>query len=180
MAPKFCSNGHQMEEEWPICPYCQRTGFQRAGIVQGGDKTRIESSFDPASNAMTAPLHVPISAPVAGPDTRKTVILSALHRQPVVGWLVALNGRHKGEDFRLRDGQNFIGCGGGLEINLEDPGISSKHASVRYRDGVFFLTDLDSTNGTFVNDGTEPIARVELKDNDVVRVGDVSLKFKCL
>ena len=22
---KFCSNGHQMEDSWEICPYCQRT-----------------------------------------------------------------------------------------------------------------------------------------------------------
>jgi pSer/pThr/pTyr-binding forkhead associated (FHA) protein len=42
------------------------------------------------------------------------------------------------------------------------------------------LTDLDSTNGTFLNDNKEPISREELKDNDVIRVGDVSLKFKCL
>ena len=174
--PKFCNNGHQMEDEWPICPYCQRTGFQNAAIVHGGDKTRIESASpapsNTASNAETAPLMVP--------EMRKTVLLAAIHREPVVGWLVALNGRHKGQDFRLHDGQNIIGSIGGAEVMLEDPAISAKHASIRYRDGVFSLTDLDSTNGTFVNDGPQPVARVELKDNDTVRVGDVTLKFKCL
>jgi hypothetical protein len=168
---KFCSNGHQMEDEWPTCPYCQRTGFQRTGLNQGLDKTRIESLGDTASNAVTAPLVT---------DPRKTVLLSALRRPPVVGWLVAMNGQHKGEDFRLREGQNIIGSGDGLEVSLREPAVSAKHASVRYREGVFSLSDLDSTNGTFLNDGTEPIARVELKDNDVIRIGEVSLKFKCL
>lgn len=178
--PKFCNNGHQMEDEWPICPYCQRTGFQNAAIVHGGDKTRIESpspfvSNSPANSAANAE-----TAPLTVPQMRKTVMLSAVHREPVVGWLVAMNGRHKGQDFRLHDGQNIIGSSGSAEVLLEDPAISAQHASVRYRDGVFSLTDLDSTNGTFVNDGPQPVSRVDLKDNDVVRLGDVTLKFKCL
>ena len=62
---------------------------------------------------------------------------------------------------------------------LRDSGVSGKHASLRYKDQKFFLTDLDSTNGTYLNDGPNPIAREELKDNDVVRIGEVSLKFEC-
>jgi pSer/pThr/pTyr-binding forkhead associated (FHA) protein len=42
------------------------------------------------------------------------------------------------------------------------------------------LTDLDSTNGTFVNDSAEGVARIELKDNDIIRLGETTLKFKCL
>src|SRR5580658_1859254 len=99
--PKFCTNGHQMEDSWPECPYCQRTGYQRTGLREGLDKTRLESSGAEATSA--APPTV----------ERKTVLLAALQRAPVVGWLVAMNGVHKGEDFRLRDGQNIIGSGGG-------------------------------------------------------------------
>jgi hypothetical protein len=162
--PKFCNNGHQMEDSWPDCPYCQRTGsFHSASL----DKTRLEiSALD--TNA------------AAAPDMRKTVLLSTLRRPPVVGWVVAMNGQHKGEDFRLREGQNVIGSSSGLEVTLNEPTVSSKHASIRYREGVFSLTDLDSTNGTFLNDGANAIAREELKDNDLIRIGEVSLKFKCL
>jgi Inner membrane component of T3SS, cytoplasmic domain len=164
--PKYCTNGHQMENEWTDCPYCARTGYQKSG--QGGamDKTRIESAAD--DTATTA-------------DPRKTVLLSTLRRSPVVGWLVALNGPQKGEDFRLRDGQNVIGSAGGLEVTLlNDLAISAKHASIRHRDGTFSLTDLDSTNGTFLNERADAIAREDLKDGDVIRVGEVTLKFKCL
>jgi len=111
---------------------------------------------------------------------RKTVLLTDKRKPPVVGWFVALSGDQKGEDFRIRDGQNTIGSAPDADIVLRDTAISGKHASLRYKDQKFFITDLDSTNGTFLNEGTEPIAREELKDNDILRIGDISLKFKCL
>ncbi len=162
---KFCANGHQMEDSWEICPYCQRTGFQGAGPA-ASSKTRLET--DPVKEAQ---------APAAG---RKTVLLTDKRKPPVVGWFVALSGDQKGEDFRIRDGQNTIGSASDADIVLHDTAISAKHASLRYKDQKFFITDLDSTNGTFLNEGTETIAREELKDNDILRIGDISLKFKCL
>jgi hypothetical protein len=169
---KFCSNGHQMEDSWEICPYCQRTGFQTpTGAGGGAAKTRLES--DPAPGG-------PAPAAAGAAVGRKTVLLSEKRKPPVVGWFVAMSGDQKGEDFRIRDGQNTIGSGAENDIVIHDSTVSSKHASIRYRDSKFFVTDLDSTNGTHLNDGSEPIAREELKDNDLLRVGDVSLKFKCL
>ena len=98
----------------------------------------------------------------------------------MVGWFVAHTGDQKGEDFRIRDGQNIIGSAPDADVVLHDTAISGKHASLRYKDLKFFLTDLDSTNGTFLNEATDPIAREELKDNDTIRIGEVLLKFKCL
>ena len=161
---KFCANGHQMEDSWEICPYCQRTGFQ-GGAAPAAGKTRLEDA--------------PVSS-TAGLAARKTVILTDKHKPPVVGWLVAMSGEQKGDDFRLRDGQNTIGSAPDCEVVLRDNAVSGKHASLRHKDQKFYLTDLDSTNGTFLNDRTEPIAREEIKDNDLIRIGDISLKFKCL
>jgi hypothetical protein len=110
---------------------------------------------------------------------RRTVLLTDKRKPPVVGWFVALTGEQKGEDFRIHDGQNVIGSAPDADIQLRDTAVSGKHASLRYKDQKFFLTDLDSSNGTFVNEGTTPIAREELKDNDIVRIGEVTLKFKC-
>ncbi|HMD97627.1 MAG TPA: FHA domain-containing protein, partial [Terriglobia bacterium] len=110
---------------------------------------------------------------------RKTVLLAEKRKPPVVGWFVALNGEQKGEDFRVRDGQNILGSSSEADIVIHDATVTAKHASLRYKDGKFSLTDLDSSNGTFINDNSEPIAREELKDNDVVRLGETSLKFKC-
>ncbi len=163
---KFCGNGHQMEDSWAVCPYCQRTGLQSPGFAPNV-KTRLEA--EPPKEAAQPP-------PAVG---RKTVVLTDKRKTPVVGWFVALNGEQKGEDFRIHDGQNIIGSAPDAEIVLRDSGISGKHASLRYKDQKFFLTDLDSTNGTYLNDRPDPIAKEELKDNDVVRIGEISLKFKC-
>jgi hypothetical protein len=160
---KFCANGHQMEDTWEICPYCQRTGYQGVGLAG----TRVEQ---------TAAAVAPAMAPVV----RKTVLLSQKYKPPVVGWFVALNGQQKGEDFRLREGQNTVGSDSSCDIVITDSTISAKHASLRYKEGKFILTDLDSTNGSYLNGNDDSIAREEIKDNDVVRLGDVRLKFKCL
>ena len=164
---KFCANGHQMEDSWEICPYCQKTGYAGAGL----GKTRVEDT--PAGGGM-APT-TPSSSPA-----RKTVLLSQKYKAPVVGWLVALDGQQKGEDFRIREGQNSIGSDAGCDIVLTDSTISGKHASLRHKEGKFILTDLDSTNGSYLNDDSESIAREEIKDNDTVRFGDIRFKFKCL
>ncbi len=160
---KFCANGHQIEDSWEVCPYCQRTSQQLGGAATSV-KTRLGSDKE-------------TSAPGSG---RRTVLVADRRKLPVVGWFVALTGQHKGEDFRIREGQNTIGSAPDADIVLRDTAISGKHASLRYRDEKFTITDLDSTNGTFLNDRTDPIAREELKDNDIVRMGEVSLKFKCL
>ena len=170
---KFCANGHQMEDSWQICPYCQKTGFQRSGGAGGGDvlKTRLETAPPPPTSA------APPAAPAGG---RKTVLLAEVRKTPVVGWFVAMSGEQKGEDFRVRDGQNTLGSAPDSDIVIRDSTVSSHHASIRHKDQKFILTDLDSTNGTFVNDATEPIAREEIKDNDTIKLGKLALKFKCL
>jgi hypothetical protein len=162
---KFCANGHQMEDNWEVCPYCQRSEFPPGG-PQVALRTRLESDAR--------------REPATGATGRRSVLLTDKPKTPVVGWFVVLTGPQKGEDFRIREGPNTIGSAPDADIVLHDTAISGKHASLRYKDQKFTITDLDSTNGTFLNDRAEPIAREELKDNDTVRVGEVTLKFKSL
>jgi pSer/pThr/pTyr-binding forkhead associated (FHA) protein len=160
---KFCSNGHQMEDSWDQCPYCQPTGYQRGTMAGGLKKTVIETE----------------AAPQAGGGAgRRTVLISEKRKPPVLGWLVAMSGDQKGEDFRVREGKNVLGSGADAQVTIRDDTVSAQHASLRYDDGKFFLTDLDSSNGTYINE--KRIAREELKDNDMVRVGEITLKFKAL
>jgi hypothetical protein len=157
-----------MEDSWTDCPYCVRTGYRGAAIA---DKTRADLAATMVDAANGRPGAV---------DLSKTVPLASVRRGPVVGWLVALNGVQKGEDFRLREGKNAVGTAPGSEIVLRDSTISANHASISYKEGHFVITDLDSTNGTFLNDNPQPVARVELSDNDVIYLGETALKFKCL
>ena len=57
--------------------------------------------------------------------------------------------------------------------------VSAHHARVHFRDGHFYLEDL-STNGVFVNDQPEPLAKrgssgYRLKNGDVLRIGDYQI-----
>ena len=117
-------------------------------------------------------------------DHKKTRIFSQDKKMPVAGWLVALGGKHKGEDFKVREGRTTIGSAPDSDVVLNDDYISTNHATIKFveKDGerIFILTDLDSSNGTFLNDAEEPIAREELVDNDTVTFGQTRMKFKCL
>ena len=165
--PKLCNNGHQMEEAWDVCPYCPRTGFRTPSL----GKTRLES--DSVFESKTSP--------AVAPFARKTVLLSEVPRKSaLVGWLVVMEGEQKGDDFRIREGQTVVGSAHDADVILKDQTVSGKHASIRFKDGKFFITDLDSSNGTFLNNREDCLAREELNDNDMIRLGAVGLKFKAL
>ena len=98
-------------------------------------------------------------------------------KREVCGWLVALNGSHKGEDFVLRIGKNVIGSAADVDVCLTDKKISRKHATIRFEAGDFQIVDLDSSNGTHVND--EKVQKHDLIDNDIIKLGDIEFEFKC-
>lgn len=69
-----------------------------------------------------------------------------------------------------------IGRGLNNDIILEDARVSRNHAQLRYRSRRFWVTDLNSTNGTFVNG--EPVAERALRDGDIVSLGGLELTFR--
>jgi adenylate cyclase len=80
-----------------------------------------------------------------------------------------------GEIFSLQD-FNLIGRSQDATIRLLDNGVSRQHATIR-RDGKqFWLTDLGSANGTFVNEVAISTARV-LRHNDHVQFGTTVFLF---
>src|SRR5437870_4478318 len=60
-------------------------------------------------------------------------------------------------------------------IVIEDSSISLMHAKITRKNGDFFLKDLNSTNGTFVNG--QPVGEARLRDADRVRFADVTTQF---
>jgi hypothetical protein len=101
-----------------------------------------------------------------------------LHAGECVGWVVVRSGDHKGRDYRLVAGKNAMGTAADCDVVLTDAYLSAQHAVIRYEDGDFILSDLDSTNGTIVNDTR--VVKTALVDNDTIRVGRTELKFKAL
>jgi len=57
-----------------------------------------------------------------------------------------------------------------------DPEISSRHAVIRRKNRIFFIEDLNSTNGTYVN-GIKINSTVELKNKDEIKMGQNTFIF---
>src|ERR1700678_1854340 len=87
---KFCANGHQMEDSWEVCPYCQRTGYQ-AGGTSASLKSRLEPSAPRERGAPDASREHPALREASGvAGGRRTVLVADKRKSPVVGWFVAL------------------------------------------------------------------------------------------
>jgi adenylate cyclase len=71
----------------------------------------------------------------------------------------------------------LIGRTDGATIRLLDSSISRQHASIRREDGDFWIVDLGSSNGTYVNDVAVTSARL-LRNDDRVQFGSTVLVFQ--
>jgi len=61
-------------------------------------------------------------------------------------------------------------------LQIDDPTVSAQHFKIVPKDGEFYVVDLETTNGTAVNDQRVRVRR--LKPGDVIRAGAVELTFK--
>ena len=102
--------------------------------------------------------------------------------------LVIEKGRSSGKQFMLSDTEAHIGrwdADGGIfpdvDLDTDDPEakVSRRHARITLSNGQYFLEDLGSTNGTFINRGKRlpPGQRQALCDGDEIIVGKTFLRF---
>ncbi len=61
------------------------------------------------------------------------------------------------------------------DLHLDDPGVSGSHAKVLTVGNDSFLEDLNSTNGTFINN--KRIQKAPLRDQDLIRIGEFELRY---
>ncbi|KAL5994090.1 hypothetical protein ACLOJK_034961 [Asimina triloba] len=61
----------------------------------------------------------------------------------------------------------------GNSLAIKDPGISQKHLNIAFTDGKWTVTDLDTSNGTFLNDfQLKALSPSALADGDVIKIGE--------
>src|SRR5580658_265047 len=70
----------------------------------------------------------------------------------------------------LSRGEAAIGSAEGSKLHVTDPGVADRHATIRYARGRYYLADLKSGPGTFVN-GNRIRRTQRLKHGDVLRFG---------
>jgi DNA-binding winged helix-turn-helix (wHTH) protein len=80
---------------------------------------------------------------------------------------------------RLREGEYLLGRDPDLELFLDSPGVSRRHALLRITGDDATVEDLGSKNGTFVADRRLD-APTRLIDGDRIRLGTVQLTFSAI
>ncbi|MFZ5764955.1 MAG: FHA domain-containing protein [Thermodesulfobacteriota bacterium] len=90
-------------------------------------------------------------------------------------WAIKLNDKVV-KQFAIEDGERLvIGRSSDADVVVDNTAISRKHTALERRNGVYFVEDLGSLNGTMVN-GKKIDSCVQLFDDDMVEIG----KFRLL
>ena len=189
---RTCSAGHVYDaDQYASCPYCNRN----TRAIQFG-ATAAPAGY----GATTAPAGYG-AAPAGRDDTiGQTVMPEAIRRrmeqerdqrtvgefkrklgyEPVVGWLVCVEGPEVGKDYRLFGRINSIGRAEGNDVVLaQEHTVSQKnHVRLAYdaKHNNFQLIPGEGTNVTYLND--EPLyVPQKLNAYDVLEMGDTKLIF---
>jgi len=89
--------------------------------------------------------------------------------------LAAISGKLKGTIFSIDEDNFVIGRETAADVCIADASVSRRHTKIEAKDDEFVITDLESLNGTFVND--LPVKSRVLQHGDRLRIGDSQFVF---
>jgi diguanylate cyclase (GGDEF)-like protein len=107
---------------------------------------------------------VTVPGPVPGVTRREACLV---HIYPT--------GPGMGARYPLGDAPMVIGRGNDADIRINDNSVSRRHARIQPGADGYYAIDLQSTNGTFVNE--RPASMYKLTDGDYLRVGNCIYRF---
>ena len=178
-----CPNGHFYDQSrHSECPNC--TG-DSANV--NATRPAYGASADIGVTVPAAQADIGVTVPAAaytqpGGDGRTQVALKKdIGIDPVVGWLVCVDGKEKGQDYRIHSDQNMIGRGDGMDIRLRDDDTISResHAVLAYdtQDKVYYISQglgrgVVRHNGKAVLGGA-----AELNAYDMIQLGQSKYIF---
>lgn len=136
-----------------VCPFCGASYTPSQVVLTDGASARAASNLPP----------VPSNLPRANPND-------------MPARLIWIQGAGAGQEFPLDDSILKIGRSKENNIALDGLMVSRFHAEIRSQDGNFVLRDLDSTNGSYVND--QRIAEHVLEAGDQIQIGENLLVFQ--
>ncbi len=110
-------------------------------------------------------------------DTGKTVAVFSKKNsyEPVVGWIVCVEGTEKGKDFKFYAKTNTIGRNESNDICIKNDQTISRehHAKIAYdaKHNTYYLVPGEASNTIYLND--EPVyTTVQIKSYDVIELGE--------
>jgi hypothetical protein len=176
------------------CPYCERIESGRGGEPTApgisGESSGMSRITTPVSGAPEAApaksrarRHVD-SSPTAAWYPSEDESGRRDYYEPVVGWLVVVDGPEKGRDYRIVPGRNSIGRDPSAEVAIEGDELMSKEHAVLYyyaENNQFYLEDNRSKHGTFLMPEKALVAeRRPVEDGNRIKVGKTTFILKTL
>jgi hypothetical protein len=145
--------------------------------VRAGDATRVIDEVPPAP-AVTRVLAVePVAETMEAAGEADTV-------NPVVGWLVVVDGPGRGKDLSFAVGMNAIGRGGDNDVVLDfgdDEIVSEAHAYIVYDEEGRSFHATHAGQNSVVRLNNEPLLEAkEVKSGDQLRIGQTTLRLVTL
>jgi len=105
------------------------------------------------------------------------------NRRPILARFQMQNGSLAGRSFRFHQGLTTIGRTNGNDLIISGRTVSRRHAKLWFdaASGRWYLADVQSANGTFVNQmRLQPNQAVALNDGDVLNFGDEIVMFNII
>ncbi|HOD28277.1 MAG TPA: FHA domain-containing protein [Syntrophales bacterium] len=183
MAMKRCDQGHYYDaDKHTMCPACGVPDLEIGKTKPLGNASpQLEATWH--SPALDEGKTIRHGTSRVGPlDPGKTVALVRKKAgiDPVVGWLVCVEGADKGRDYRIRSEKNFIGRSEKMDIQVSgDDTISRENQAVvsfNPKNGTFKVHPGDGRGIVYLN-GADVDAPQELKPYDVIEIGQTKLTF---
>ncbi|MDO4662425.1 MAG: FHA domain-containing protein [Tissierellia bacterium] len=84
--------------------------------------------------------------------------------------------KFKVQEYYFIGDDNSIGRDDSNTISIKDKFMSKKHARIIKEDGMYFLEDENSANGTYLN-GERISDAIELQNNDIINIGQLEFLF---
>lgn len=204
MAITECGYGHLYDtDQYAACPYCNGGGNvinfgaapsspegigKTAPVAGGFGASPGNAGASPGNNTPGGASNIGVTvAPESyrkkEREENKTVAIVEKKlkvNQPIVGWLVCIEGPEKGKDYQIQAKNNTIGRSGKMDICIrEDMTISREnHARLAYdeKHNNFHLIPAENTNNIYLND--EPVyIPTKLEAYDCIEFGDSKMVF---
>ena len=109
------------------------------------------------------------------PKGRGETNSAKLPKVTTVPRLIVIKGADEGKQFELAGNVFGIGRDATNALRLHDTEVSRRHAEFRPVDGGYRIVDLNSANGTFINN--QPVKDAVLRSGDHVQIGQTTLVY---
>ncbi len=114
---------------------------------------------------------IPQTGAISAEEIQRLAVMAGAKRRTAS--VLALSGARLGRVYTIDDAPFAIGRSPDCAVHLPEEGVSRRHAQIEWREHDVWLTDLGSTNGTFING--EPTTERKLQDGDRIQIGRMTL-----